>query len=531
MTKKKSLEVAGKVNQQLLDTSTDFNNFSNLSYFISEYKKARQIIRQCQSFYENFLRNKVYTLSDILKLPNIVYLDYQFQIDDYYKNCDDLANHLISLFIHDELEKKSKKYKLEFKQYSSKFNNEHPEGRYTNQWEYTISKSALVQDRRIFEHYLNNLFSNEGKFSKLDDNDDENYTVKQRTYYRSDIPDNYYFENQVEIKDTKYKNNPESCKDICYIQLYNKEYKEDPKTKKYRNFFTPIDGKEGQLPVVDFSKDELEVIKILKRAYHLYGNLSNDIKVHPKKYLKEWNDYLKFRKDNYILQWYDPLSLKRYEHFGAIGFTFEQYGKCDHFIDALDFLRYEYIEADLSKHDRIYHYDEEDYLDSEYEDEDGISHKVLKPEVLDRKLKYKQLNSHISNKFYIDQTQVNLYVKEHFSDEFDEELQRNRFKNIFVDKEPSWRSNKSGDIWYYVLYDNIPLTFCTNLSDVEINFNEELNILECYYCRKTRRKKAAWPGWLPWIVTTSSYTVNFDCTTNELIYYNQCSSSVEESSE
>ena len=44
MTKKMDkIGVAEIKNQQLLDNSSDFNNFENLSYFISEYKKAKEI--------------------------------------------------------------------------------------------------------------------------------------------------------------------------------------------------------------------------------------------------------------------------------------------------------------------------------------------------------------------------------------------------------------------------------------------------------------------------------------------------------
>ena len=42
MSKKNTINDEGQIIPHLLDSTSDYNNFSNLSYFIGEYKKAVQ---------------------------------------------------------------------------------------------------------------------------------------------------------------------------------------------------------------------------------------------------------------------------------------------------------------------------------------------------------------------------------------------------------------------------------------------------------------------------------------------------------
>ena len=86
-------------NRQLLDVSSDYNNFSNLAYFISEYKKAKQIIAQCKDFYRNFLRNKLYSFDDLKNIENINLLRFNVNWETYLNNCKQIYLFMVNKYL------------------------------------------------------------------------------------------------------------------------------------------------------------------------------------------------------------------------------------------------------------------------------------------------------------------------------------------------------------------------------------------------------------------------------------------------
>lgn len=74
--------------------NTDYNNFSDLSYFVSEYNKEKNMIKECEQFYASFLESKLWTFN---KLINYEYLSL---IDMNTIDNDKIYNMFIYEFIN-----------------------------------------------------------------------------------------------------------------------------------------------------------------------------------------------------------------------------------------------------------------------------------------------------------------------------------------------------------------------------------------------------------------------------------------------
>lgn len=46
---------------------TDYDNFKNLAFFINQYKKAQEMIREVEDFYQSFLQSKLLSAEEVLK--------------------------------------------------------------------------------------------------------------------------------------------------------------------------------------------------------------------------------------------------------------------------------------------------------------------------------------------------------------------------------------------------------------------------------------------------------------------------------
>lgn len=101
-------------NRQLLDVSSDYNNFSNLAYFISEYKKAKQIIAQCKDFYRNFLRNKLYSFDDLKNIENINLLRFNVNWETYLNNCKQIYLFMVNKYLEEQINSNLKTYHFGF---------------------------------------------------------------------------------------------------------------------------------------------------------------------------------------------------------------------------------------------------------------------------------------------------------------------------------------------------------------------------------------------------------------------------------
>ena len=46
---------------------TDYDNFKNLAFFINQYKKAQEMIKEVEDFYQSFLQSKLLSAEEVLK--------------------------------------------------------------------------------------------------------------------------------------------------------------------------------------------------------------------------------------------------------------------------------------------------------------------------------------------------------------------------------------------------------------------------------------------------------------------------------
>lgn len=62
---------------------TDYDNFKNLTFFVSEHRKANEIMNDVNAFYRSFLESKLIRLSEFDKYPNLTFLlpDQKHKLD------------------------------------------------------------------------------------------------------------------------------------------------------------------------------------------------------------------------------------------------------------------------------------------------------------------------------------------------------------------------------------------------------------------------------------------------------------------
>jgi len=83
--------------------------------------------------------------------------------------------------------------------------------------------------------------------------------------------------------------------------------------------------------------------------------------------------------------------------------------------------------------------------------------------------------------------------------------------------------------FHFIVINCTPFKFAGSLENVEIEYNEDMNILECSYSKKTKYKKWAFPSDSPCTVINLSSSLDFDCSNNEPIRYTYNKNTYEES--
>lgn len=62
---------------------TDYDNFKNLAFFINQYKKAQEMIKEVEDFYQSFLQSKLLSAEEVLKdeFVNFINLEKRYVTD------------------------------------------------------------------------------------------------------------------------------------------------------------------------------------------------------------------------------------------------------------------------------------------------------------------------------------------------------------------------------------------------------------------------------------------------------------------
>ena len=284
MTKKMDkIGVAEIKNQQLLDNSSDFNNFENLSYFISEYKKAKEIISQCQSFYYNFLRTKLYSIDKLKNIPNINFVDLHLCLRCYCENVDKLTKYILFSIAQKELRKISDNYDLKFFDLLKGTSGKCYDNR-ENTWSIYAKNDSLFYDTRLFNFLTSCLFNNLHIYSSYPTTDINSW-----------IYDNYIRENCVSKKYIE-TNKLKAIQIQKEKRIYNSETElYSIKKETYEN------GKPVMLTFYELGKEEKNLIEFIEqfRKTHSYKELYNKIFSDPEKYYDKWLEYVEFEKSNF----------------------------------------------------------------------------------------------------------------------------------------------------------------------------------------------------------------------------------------
>lgn len=522
---------------QLLDTKSDYNNYSNLSYFISQYKRAVEIINECKTFYSNFLRNKLLTKSDIVHTPGINLLDMRFDIKEFAENANRLYQYYTYKVLQKEFSENLTKYRL-VNRYREVYDRVGctlctvPDG-------YTIEayNGGIPMGKDYFEYLIDSFCS--GRWNVDDRKEKEHYEWRDRFFDKvlassSDDNDEYISgftktgknTAKIHLGNNKYVN-------VKTVDL--ERYRHEWKVKKGENVWKTTGNYDT---FVLFGPEELKMVEILRKFNKKHLKVKKDILLNPEKYVDLWKEFIaidpKYATDDiekygvvkkngkYIVQepgefivhhqgldskkvhrfmfapvdytygetgWYTTKGKKRGDTYDEdSGLTYfkesdtDQYYIGDYSIDGVKFLNKEWLQAKFN----------------------------------DKKVRgfAKQYGSKRGDEFFINQRKLQLQIEKIHPETVDA-IKKNA--DLLL-----------RDDWYYVLIDNTPYPFADELSKAKINYNEDENILECSYKYTTRRKKAPWPGWMPWIVTTHYYDLEFDCKTNEPLSYDYTYDQVEE---
>lgn len=487
---------------QLLDTKSDYNNYSNLSYFISQYKRAVEIINECETFYSNFLRSKLLSVEQIKNTPGINFLNMEFSFGEYKKNAKDLYEYFVYKHLSKEFEEKLTGY------------------RYVYQRKEIYDRIGCVVgydvgDYRV-EPTVNGIHEKNPSWStsyfswimgclKEDNPWKFSYSEQQYTW-----PSNKFLDKIIAVDDDgkvyiegfekigknkgKITNNKKSfVVETVDIERKSSSYNSAKSKYKPTGMFDTF---------VVLRKEENDLIDIVSKFYKKYKCIEKDIYFNPYKYIDLWKEFVEFRhaslnpKDKgfkaktpgeYVIH-HESLDSKKYhaDMFAPVNYMIfptgyktenneEVWVNGEYSIDAIQFVRGDLLE----KGTQLY---------------------------------YKELCT--TDKF-INKTKL----KRHIEKIHPEAADAVKYNVDYLFDES----------YYYVLIDNTPYKFTNCLSDVKIKYDEKNNILECDFENEYRRKKAQWPGWLPWIVTTNYYHLTFDCSTNEPIEYSHRYDQVEES--
>lgn len=455
------IEGAGD-NQHLLDISSDFNNYSNLAYFISEYKKAKQIIRQCKSFYRNFLMSKLYTIDELKTIDNVNLLQFRFNWSEYINKCTELFKYIVYKDLQNEIKKSNlTKYQFGFYEvspYLRKYRSEYE----TNVWEFHFNDDALITSIDYFDSLL---FSSILRKYKLLTSKDE---------LHSNSEDNLLDAIEVHRANTKViKNYDVITKHIFEYSFKHSGYIDTGKTAKY----------------VLFGDEENTLVKIVQQIGEKYSTLLKDIICNPENHYNEWLDFTEFMKSYYKFNGH--VANTHFYLFAPVDYIIDG---SSYVIDAYQFLNTDYVKYKIKYDDDI----------DEYDSQHTLYYNINKSSISDL-----LLLKNTSLMYHIQETNPNYH----------------KVKKLYDDKEFKLFKNTN---YYFILIDNVPFRFSDDLDNVKIQYDEEKNILKCSYVHEDKYKKWAWPSDTPWTVDEYFYDLEFDCSTNEPIYYNYHKSTHEE---
>ena len=468
MSKKNIIKDEGLIVPHLLDNTSDYNNFSNLSYFIGEYKKAVQIIKQCNNFYYQFLRTKLYDY-DQLKDVNINPYKINIYKDKYCDHCRKLEDFIRNRWLSKEINASLKTYKFVFNAdcYVNKLQESYWKDRY-NEWELMPSDDSYIQDFKYLQKLVYH-FKYDVKYEK----DDEHPRAADISFAEKVLSEHV----NPKLLD---ENN------IFDLQLYQWDYKKNKKTKKYEDVYTPWKTVKCTL----LTKEEIKLISILRESAVRFDKLYDKIKKNPENYIKEWNEYCEFVKNNYrYIHIYKHNGY--YVNEGYEGATVDT--KEEQLRDTIDALLLP-IGLTIDKESYLF----EGYM---YVNNDGFKERSLfEEETKCHPIHYTKL--------------LNEYLIPNYGEYYEKEKQK-------------WfeENNKN---WYYVVIDSIAYRFTDYIEGVKIKLEEEDNILQCDYKTEERHQKWRWPSDSPYVVTKNYYDLRFSTLTNEPVYYNTYKDTYEE---
>ena len=500
-------------NRQLLDVSSDYNNFSNLAYFISEYKKAKQIIAQCKDFYRNFLRNKLYSFDDLKNIENINLLRFNVNWETYLNNCKQIYLFMVNKYLEEQINSNLKTYHFGFYK-DSIYKSEYWEREHNNNvWEVRGDKCTLLSCVESYKYwnYLYDIFI----LKKWNAHTTDEQSFQFDTFYKDALNLSEVNENNKEIN--KFNKTE--------ITRYDREgWGDNAKIVVHKHPIT----------VVMFGDEEKKLFEIFEEAGNKFYPIYEQIKYHPEKYLDEWKELNEFIQNNYKIIKTSKEDLtyasnetlaeieKKKTHKGLL-FPVDYYiGKKQYAIDAYKFINWDYVK--YHENDRKHYWDDEKRKD----------YNPVYENLLNCNLKTISLIKATELLYYIQTVNPDYYkakdsifnppkkVKKNKKpgdyiepDDYDDHPSRNKSSK---EKNNPYLVNNSN--YYYVLIDNIPYKFTDNLSDVKIEYNESDNILVCHFFKEYKYQKWSWPSDTPYTVEQHTFTLKFDCATNEPIYYN-----------
>lgn len=470
MSKKNTIKDEGHIIPHLLDSTSDYNNFANLSYFIGEYKKAIQIINQCNDFYYHFLMTKLYNY-DQLKDININPYKIFVHKEKFSNHCGELTNYIVNRWLEKEINSSLKTYKLVFNAecYINKVKESYWNPRY-NEWELIPSKKALIKNFEYlqkFKHY----FENDSKYERDDPYPRNAYNVFGEKllleYANSEIVD------ESEIFDQT---------------LYKFDWKINKKTKKYEDVYTPL---KNTVKFTTLKNEENKLLSILREAAVRFDKLYDKIKKNPENYINEWNEYKEFVKNNYKY-------IHIYKHNGYYCNEGYEGAKIDKEEEQRrDSINELFLPLELTIDENTYLF--EGY---QYANESGLKDRSLfdNDDYKYHPISYTKL--------------LNEYLIPNYGEFYENEKKR-------------WFEENKKD-WYYVIIDSIAYRFTNCISAVKIELEEDDNILQCDYETEKRHQKWRWPSDSPYVVTKEFYDLRFSTLTNEPVYYNMSKDTYEE---
>lgn len=486
--------------QQLLDVSSDYNNFSNLAYFISEYKKAKQIIAQCKDFYRNFLRNKLYSFDDLKNVDNINLLRFNVNWETYLNNCKQIYLFIVNKYLEEQINSNLEKYRFGFYQESIYRNIFYEEKHNNNVWEVRGEKGTLlscVDSYRYWTQLYNIFILKEWKAHTTDEQ-----TFQFDTFYSDAL-------NLIEVD----KNNKDINKfPKTEITKYERDgWGDNEKIKVCKQPIT----------VVMFGNEEKKLFEIFKEAGDKFFPIYEQIIFHPEDYIDEWKEFNEFIQNNYKIKKINDedltyasdetlIQIEKSKSHKCMLFPVDYYiGNKQYAIDAYKFINWDYVKyRDKSKR----YYWNEDYTNDK--DYNPIYNNLLNSD-----LEYISLIKCTELLYHIQTVNPDYYKAK--------DVIFNPKKKEKKNKKPGDKSSKEKDNpylvnnpnYYYVLIDNIPYKFSDDLDCTKIIYDEKKNILECTYKKEYKYQKWSWPSDTPYTVELHSFVLKFDCSTNEPIYY------------